>query len=392
LKGLFVLCMAWWVAEAQDCQPLDSINGNTLTVQIPEADDQTLLSNNPDFYTKQIRIGGTYNFGVNLQLTQGTANFNPNTYFAFSTAPNSNTGVYIRLIQPVDRDGNAVQALRVGNSETFSLQCTTGTGTQRTYSLVVQFLDQNDNSPIFQQTPYSVVVNELTPIGLTVYQQITATDADQLNNGQITYSLVTGDGSINDGSRFFAINPTSGVLTVKETLDYEGLNQNKLYSIQVQASDNPVNSAERRTSTQLMSVTITDGDDLGPAFEYSTCFRYNGYCFDPRYTSSVTTNTLNTQLVVFPYPAQTPFNQPVTVQARDKDTLNAPIVFDIETTVPSGYASYFSVQTQQQTGSNFYSAFITQTQTINRAAVGGSLELILRASGRMDTKEVPGLQ
>lgn len=56
--------------------------------------------------------------------------------------------------------------------------------------------------------------------------------------------------------------------------------------------DNPVNSAERRTSTQLMSVTITDGDDLGPAFEYSTCFRYNGYCFDPRYTSSVTTNTL----------------------------------------------------------------------------------------------------
>lgn len=56
--------------------------------------------------------------------------------------------------------------------------------------------------------------------------------------------------------------------------------------------DNPVNSAERRTSTQFMSVTITDGDDLGPAFEYSTCFRYNGYCFDPRYTSSVTTNTL----------------------------------------------------------------------------------------------------
>lgn len=63
-----------------------------------------LLSNNPDFYRKQIRIGGTYNFGVNLQLSQGTAAFNPNTYFAFSTAPNSNTGIYIRLIQPVDRD------------------------------------------------------------------------------------------------------------------------------------------------------------------------------------------------------------------------------------------------------------------------------------------------
>ena len=32
------------------------------------------------------------------------------------------------------QQGNAVQALRVGNSETFSLQCTTGTGTQ-----VIQF-------------------------------------------------------------------------------------------------------------------------------------------------------------------------------------------------------------------------------------------------------------
>jgi hypothetical protein len=39
----------------------------------------------------------------------------------------------------------------------------------------------------------------------------------------------------------------------------------------------------------------------------------------------------NTQLVIFPYPPQTPFNQAVTVQARDKDTLNAAIVFDIET-------------------------------------------------------------
>uniref|UniRef100_A0A8W8LXK4 Cadherin domain-containing protein n=1 Tax=Magallana gigas TaxID=29159 RepID=A0A8W8LXK4_MAGGI len=373
--------MAWWVAEAQDCQPLDPISGSALTVQIPEADDQTLLSNNPDFYRKQIRIGGTYNLGVNLQLSQGTAAFNPNTYFAFSTATNSNTGIYIRLIQPVDRDGNAFNVQRVGNSETFSLTCTTNTGTTRTYSLVVQFVDQNDNSPIFQNTPYSVTVNELTPIGLTVYQQITATDADQSNNGQITYSLLAGDGTINDGSRFFAINPTTGVLTVKETLDYEGLsNLNKLYSIQVQATDNPINTAERRTSSQFLSVTITDGDDLGPAFEYSSCFRYSGYCFDPRYTSSITSTSLNTQLVVFPYPPQTPFNQPVTVQARDKDTLNAPIVFDIETTVPSGYASFFSVQTQQQTGSNFYSAFITQTQSINRASVGGKLELILRAS------------
>jgi hypothetical protein len=64
-----------------------------------------LITNNPDFYTKQIRIGGTFNSnGLSLQLSQGTAGFNPNTYFAFRTAPNTFTGIYIRLIQPVDRD------------------------------------------------------------------------------------------------------------------------------------------------------------------------------------------------------------------------------------------------------------------------------------------------
>lgn len=53
---------------------------------------------------------------------------------------------------------------------------------------------------------------------------------------------------------------------------------------------------------------------------YMDVWYFNCFCF-----------VQNTQLVVFPYPPQTPFNQPVTVQARDKDTLNAPIVFDIET-------------------------------------------------------------
>ena len=68
----------------------------------------------------------------------------------------------------------------------------------------------------------------------------------------------------NDGSRFFAINPTSGVLTVKETLDYEGLNPNKLYSIQVQASVSKVDTTHHgmlfnpnsNTTFSIVQITV----------------------------------------------------------------------------------------------------------------------------------------
>ena len=52
--------------------------------------------------------------------------------------------------------------------------------------------DVNDHAPEFQNTPYHLEVDELTPVGVTVFRGIHAIDRDKPNtaNSDITYSIV----------------------------------------------------------------------------------------------------------------------------------------------------------------------------------------------------------
>ena len=86
------------------------------------------------------------------------------------------------------------------------------------YTVTVTLRDVNDNAPVFQDIPYSTNVNEvgfyqilnlllivlyftifpsqLTPVGTTIFRQLTAVDKDSGRNGDIVYTVVPGDGSI----------------------------------------------------------------------------------------------------------------------------------------------------------------------------------------------------
>ena len=52
--------------------------------------------------------------------------------------------------------------------------------------------DVNDNAPLFNPLNYSVSVYENSPLG-TPLVNVTATDADTLQNAKITYSVTSGD-------------------------------------------------------------------------------------------------------------------------------------------------------------------------------------------------------
>ena len=87
----------------------------------------------------------------------------------------------------------------------------------------------------FIGTPYSVTVPESTPVNSTIFSQLLAEDIDAGANGLVEYSVVEGDGSVNDGYGFFAINlPGQGIVTVVRPLDYETTNT---YHVSVVASD-----------------------------------------------------------------------------------------------------------------------------------------------------------
>lgn len=54
--------------------------------------------------------------------------------------------------------------------------------------------------------PYTISLPEKTPIGTAVFTDLSAIDFDTGTNGLVEYSIVPGDGSLNDGFGFFTIN------------------------------------------------------------------------------------------------------------------------------------------------------------------------------------------
>ncbi|XP_066573630.1 protocadherin alpha-8-like [Amia ocellicauda] len=100
-----------------------------------------------------------------------------------------------------------------------------------TMQIVVNVLDNNDNSPIFSKPLYKIRVYENVPIGTSLIT-LNATDLDEGVNSEIVYSFIS---HANEHSLdIFDINPNSGEITVKGSLDYE---ENNVFEIKVQAQD-----------------------------------------------------------------------------------------------------------------------------------------------------------
>lgn len=75
--------------------------------------------------------------------------------------------------------------------------------------LTIYVLDENDNSPIFEQTAYNANVPENVSVGMIILK-VRATDADESLNSRVSYSL------INETSATFDVNPETGdLLTIR---------------------------------------------------------------------------------------------------------------------------------------------------------------------------------
>ncbi|XP_059821083.1 protocadherin Fat 4 [Hypanus sabinus] len=110
--------------------------------------------------------------------------------------------------------------------------------------------DTNDNSPSFSQAHYQASVHESVPIGSSVLQ-VTASDLDQGANADLVFS-------VDEGSPFH-MEPATGVLTVKEQLDYE---TKKEYSLVIRASDGGSPSLSGRTEATVKLLDVNDNDPL----------------------------------------------------------------------------------------------------------------------------------
>ncbi|XP_012283433.1 cadherin-87A [Orussus abietinus] len=117
--------------------------------------------------------------------------------------------------------------------------------------------DVNNNAPVFPHDLYTASVPEVSEIG-TVVEEVTATDADSGINAELTYRIQKG--AFDD----FAINDTSGVVTVSRKLDFDKSNT---YHIEVIALDGGTPSL---TGTTTLMIKVENSNDKPPYFTPET--------------------------------------------------------------------------------------------------------------------------
>ncbi|XP_038157811.1 protocadherin beta-15-like [Cyprinodon tularosa] len=129
-----------------------------------------------------------------------------------------------------------------------------GGSPQRSGTVVIHVtvLDANDNAPVFSQAVYKASLPENSPLD-TVVVTVSATDADEGVNGDVTYDF----GHINEeGRKKFAIDHKFGKISLIDAVDYE---ITKSYEIRVKAKD-----GLGLSSYAQVIISITDVNDNAP--------------------------------------------------------------------------------------------------------------------------------
>ncbi|XP_068053147.1 protocadherin-15 isoform X8 [Anomalospiza imberbis] len=230
-------------------------------------------------------------------------------------------------------------------------------GTIINHEVRIVVRDRNDNSPQFQQQHYYVAVNELTPVGTTIFTGFSgnngAIDIDDGPNGQIEY-VIQYNPNDKTSNRTFDIPLTlSGAVVLRERLNYE---EKTRYFVIVQANDRAQNLNERRTSTTTLTVDVLDGDDLGPMFLPCVLVNNTRDCRPLTYQASLPELT---------DPARVnPISVTPPIQAIDQDRNIQPpserpgILYSILVGTPEDYPQYFHM--------NLTTAELTLLKPINR--------------------------
>ncbi|KAK3608192.1 hypothetical protein CHS0354_039207 [Potamilus streckersoni] len=381
------------LADARAQTPCSMNSSITVTLEEGNVTASQILDSNSPYQAALPVIGllSDDTNGITLVMTSDNPlTPNPNNTFRIE---DFGTGTRIRLITSVDRDGPDFTTLDDIEIISFRLKCTINADSTTTaYSTVtVNIKDINDNSPQFINMPYSISVEELTPVGTTVYRQISALDKDSGLQATINYAIFAEDGSLtNDSRKFNLTSDRFPYLVINESLDFEPMYTlgQTTFMINVVARDL---GTPPRSAIAQVNMTVTDNDDLAPAFVYADCLLSGRYCVNPRYSTSVASGQVTNPLVIYPLVGFTR-QAASTIRALDRDTLRSPLTFRIVGTSPVGYETYFSVAGSGPVSSgdkDIYTATLTQLRPITRSIIMTRVEvyiLAVQANGRYEER------
>ncbi|XP_064875210.1 protocadherin gamma-A11-like [Oncorhynchus nerka] len=120
---------------------------------------------------------------------------------------------------------------------------------QRSGTVVIHVtvLDANDNAPVFSQAVYKASLPENSPLG-TVVVTVSATDADEGVNGEVTYEF----SRISDKAiKVFSLGHNTGEIKVIGPIDFEG---DPKYEMRIEGKDGYGLSSDSRVIIDIMDV------------------------------------------------------------------------------------------------------------------------------------------
>ncbi|KAI9538912.1 hypothetical protein NQZ68_008989 [Dissostichus eleginoides] len=121
----------------------------------------------------------------------------------------------------------------------------------------VHVSDVNDNKPLFTENIINVYVKENSPVG-AVIKTVSAIDADNNRNGQVSYSILKSNSNSLPLSTMVNINSETGDIVSLQSFNYEELNT---FQFKVQATDSGVPPL---SSNMTVNVLILDENDNNP--------------------------------------------------------------------------------------------------------------------------------
>ncbi|XP_044516266.1 protocadherin-15 [Gracilinanus agilis] len=168
-----------------------------------------------------------------------------NDYTSVFTVTPSGITRYLTLLQPVDREEQQYY--------TFLMTAFDGVQESSPVTVNIKVIDANDNTPTFPAISYDVYVyTDMSPGDSVI--QLTAVDADEGSNGEITYSILVGD------KGDFVINKTTGLVTIAPGVE---LTVGHTYALTVQAADNAP-PEERRDSICTVYIEVLPPNNQSP--------------------------------------------------------------------------------------------------------------------------------
>ncbi|KAL0176495.1 hypothetical protein M9458_028825, partial [Cirrhinus mrigala] len=171
-----------------------------------------------------------------------------NDHFILSVSTKSDSGKNIELVMDKELD-------REQQKEVSLIFTAVDGGTpprSGTVAIQVTVLDANDNAPVFSQAVYKVSLPENSPVN-TVVVTVSATDADEGQNGEVTYEFSRISKNAN---LLFALDPNSGEIKVKGPIDFEVALR---YEMLIEGKDGSGLSSDAK-----VIIEITDVNDNAP--------------------------------------------------------------------------------------------------------------------------------